>query len=464
MDETYWARLLASEYTGRKFLIVSDVLAGATGLVRFLGECGAHRPFILSASEGMGPLPDPADAEWVLLGTHGSTTMGYIRAFLEAVSDLPAAVEAQIDAWDPDRTAEVLDGFLVAESQVAGRPHYGTRPRAWLDLEDKTTIDGVWDRAEVRRAPSVVVPVAGAEIEGLAGSMDWGAGTVWVGDNADGWHGGAEYLRWVRSAGDAVGAQNWFATKCGQVRIMPFLEGIPCSVHGFVFPDFVAAIRPIEMLVLRKAGTTELKYVGTASFWDPPASYRDEMRDVARRVGDVLRADYGYAGGFTVDGVMTRDGFLPTELNPRMGVGVIRAVRGLRDLALPAINRALIAGVDIDYRPREFEHTLVAESDAKRSGIGFMMVDAAPDEKEERGAMLSGGQSRLARPGETAEATVAWDRGSPGGFVAVRPDPGHVPPGIAIASWVQRGFEVADRVWDLGLPEFTAAEDLHAEP
>ncbi len=280
-------------------------------------------------------------------------------------------------------------------------------------------------------------------------------------DNSDGWHGGAEYLRWVRSSGDAAGARDWFVTRCERVRIMPFLEGIPCSVHGFVFPEYVAAIRPIEMLVLRKVGTTEFKYVGTASYWDPPQADREEMRDIARRVGKVLRSERAYAGGFTVDGVMTRDGFLPTELNSRMGAGIGRAARGLPDLALGAINRALIAGVDIDYRPGEFEHMLVTGADSARSGIGFLMIDEVPDDKQVHGVVLSAGQSRLARPGETPEATITWERGSPAGSVAVRPDPDRVPTGSSIAPWVVRGFEMANRVWDLGLPEFTAAEDLH---
>ena len=462
MDQTYWTRLLAAEYTSRKFLIVSESLAGASNLVRFLGECGAQRPFIIAANEGMGELPDPADAEWAMLATNGSTHMAFIRSFLEAVVDLPPRVEAQIDAWDPDGLAEVLDGFLSAESLVAGRPHYGTRPRAWLDLEDKTVIDEVWDRSEVRRAPTAVVPVAGPEIDQVAERLDEGAGTVWVGDNTDGWHGGAEYVRWVRSPDDVFDARNWFTTRCERVRIMPFLEGIPCSVHGFVFPDYVAAIRPIEMLVLRRPGTTELKYVGTSSFWDPPQRHRKEMRDIARKVGRVLRAEYAYAGGFTVDGVATSDVFLPTELNPRMGAGVVRAARGLPDLALAAINRALIAGVDIDYRPGEFERVLVTGADSVRSGIGFLMVDAEPDDRQELRVVLSAGRSRLARPGEKPEATVSWDRGSPSGSVAVRPDPDRVPAGSSIAPWVVRGFEVADRVWDLGLPEFTAAEDVHA--
>lgn len=386
--------------------------------------------------------------------------MGFIRAFSAAVVDLPIEVVSRIDDWDPSRSAQVLDGFLSAESLVAGRRHYGTRLQAWLDLEDKTVIDQVWDRADVRRAPFAVVPVAELSATALPAELDWGDGMVWVGDNTDGWHGGAEYLRWVRSPDDAVGARYWFASRCERVRIMPFLEGIPCSVHGIVFPGDVVAVRPVEMLVLRKAGTTELKYVGSASFWDPPAPDRTELRAIARRVGRVLSADYGYAGGFTVDGVMTRDGFLPTELNPRMGAGIGRAVRSLPELALGAINRGLIAGADIDWRSREFEDLVVASADAARSGIGFLMVDAVPDTKQERGVVFSANACRLVRPGETPDATITWDRGSPAGSVAVRPDPDRVPAGSSIAPLVVRGFQLADRVWDLDLPNLSPARDV----
>ena len=53
---------------------------------------------------------------------------------------------------------------------------------------------------------------------------------------------------------------------------MPFLEGIPCSIHGVVFPDGVATFRPVEMVTLRRPGSNRLHYAGAATFWDPPAA------------------------------------------------------------------------------------------------------------------------------------------------------------------------------------------------
>jgi hypothetical protein len=67
---------------------------------------------------------------------------------------------------------------------------------------------------------------------------------------------------------------------------MPFLEGVPCSIHGVVFPEGAATFRPVEMVTLRRPGSSRLRYAGAATFWDPPAADREVMRDLARRVGE----------------------------------------------------------------------------------------------------------------------------------------------------------------------------------
>ena len=82
-----------------------------------------------------------------------------------------------------------------------------------------------------------------------------------------------------------------------RVRIMPFLEGIATSIHGIVLPDGVVALRPVEMVTLRRGH--ELRYSGCATFWDPPDEVREEMRDVARRVGERLRTEVDFRGAFT---------------------------------------------------------------------------------------------------------------------------------------------------------------------
>src|SRR5689334_17767166 len=93
------------------------------------------------------------------------------------------------------------------------------------------------------------------------------------------------------------------------------------------------------MVTLRQS--PRLRYCGAATFWDPAQHRRTEMREVARRVEETLRGTMGYRGAFTIDGVMTEQGFLPTELNPRFGAGLGVIGRATPELPLgPSSSRS----------------------------------------------------------------------------------------------------------------------------
>jgi hypothetical protein len=65
------------------------------------------------------------------------------------------------------------------------------------------------------------------------------------------------------------------------------------------------------------------------------------MRSIARAAGAGLRAEVGFRGPFTVDGVVNGDRFQPTELNPRMGAGLNVIARGLPDLPVQLLTPIL---------------------------------------------------------------------------------------------------------------------------
>ena len=144
---------------------------------------------------------------------------------------------------------------------------------------------------------------------------------------------------------------------------MPFLEGVPCSIHGFVLPDGVAVLRPVEQVVLRRPGTARFSIRRAVHLVGPspqPTGTRCEAPPAGW--GELLGDQYGMRGGFAIDGVLTAEGFLPTELNPRFsgGLGISpRASPGCRSswprwqrpasstsASPPPSSRALIVAAD----------------------------------------------------------------------------------------------------------------------
>src|SRR5215217_4243005 len=223
-----------------------------TGTSRRLLELGAERPFLLATGMGTGVLPSSDEADWVVVEVRAPDVIAEIRAAMRLLRLLPGDVLAALDRWDPAREALVLSPMFNELPEIAGRRVYGPRRPEWRRLEDKVVVDALWDDLGVPRAPSAVVPAEAAALRAAAERLDRGAGTAWAGDARQGFNGGAHCVRWVRSPEDAAEATAFLAERCDQARVMPFLEGVPCSIHGMVFPDGVATFRPVELVTLRR--------------------------------------------------------------------------------------------------------------------------------------------------------------------------------------------------------------------
>jgi hypothetical protein len=306
-----------------------------------------------------------------------------------------------------------------------------------------------------------VVQTDPARLRAAARRLDRGAGTVWSGDARDGIHGGAEGVRWVRDAAEGREAAAFFAARCDRVRVMPFLEGIPCSIHGIVFPHFVATLRPVEMVTLRRLADARLLYSGMGTRWDPPAADREAMRSLARRVGEALRERVGYRGAFTLDGVLTEQGFLPTELNPRIGAGLGLMALMVPRLPLLPLVLALAQGEALDYRPAWLEEVLVTRTDQRRAGRGSRWFDVVRETTVERSLVEDdGGGYRLAREGEEPHASLTLGPGAIGSFLSFAPRMERLEPGPSLAPLVVQAFAAADRELGTGLGVLEAAQPV----
>lgn len=366
--EPWWASALRAVVGGRRVILAGSVAAVWTEHVPVLRAAGATEILVV-ATEGPGTGPQP-DAPTVICAVPSSaaTLMERIHATNRTLESPPAEVLAAVSDFDRDGSAVVIGTFLNTASRLAGRPFLSYRRPEWVALEDKVVVDAFWDRAGVHRQPSTVVPLD--EASRAAPTLDLGTGTVWAADARDGFHGGAEHTRWVVDSATAAQATAALADHCDRVRVMPFVEGIPCSIHGIVLPDGVAVLRPVEMVVLRRqdAAVRELFYAGCATFWDPPAAIREQMTDVARRVGERLGTEVDFRGTFTVDGVAAADGFWPTELNPRFGAGINTIARAGGEVPILLVNEVVGSGASLGISATDLEHQLRTAADAARGG------------------------------------------------------------------------------------------------
>lgn len=350
-------------------------------LLHRLAELYAGRPVVL------GPGPAAGWASWVerldrlgcptlvldLPGPPTALTTDELRRHDRALRDLSPEAVAAIEELDPDgRGMFRTTPFVTSDEPVLGRPVTGGRPRAFLELEDKVLAEDVWAGAGVAAAPSRVVPLDDRALTEATEQLRGPLGAVWTGD---GLTGGGDYVRWVADHDDQVRVRAFFLPRSRRVRVMPFLDGVPCSIHGFVLADGTATLRPVEIAVLRDRAARTFVYGGLGSTWDPPAADREEMREVARRVGEHLRRAHRYRGAFGVDGVLTVEGFRPTELNPRMSAGATLLTRVDSDF-FQLLQASLLAGVDTGATVADVEELVPAMDAARRvEVVGARAVD-----------------------------------------------------------------------------------------
>lgn len=383
-----WFDHLAGLVAGRRTILGVAPLAAFTEVVSLLTRAGASRPLVVYTGTGAGTLPDDGAAELVRLAVPRYPTMTEeIRAQAELLRTLPRHVTDAVEAYDPDRGAAWCTGPFTTAGSLDGRAVVGGRPASWAALEDKTVVDALWDAVGYPRAERLVVEVAATDaLERASRALDLGDGVVWV---AEGFNGGGELTRWVHTDDERAAARDFFRPRCERVRVMPFLEGVPCSIHGLVLPDGTVALRPVELAILRGPGR-RFVYGGQGTTWDPPAEDRDRMRDLVHRTGELLRRRVGYAGGFGIDGVLTAEGFRPTELNPRFSGGLSTLARVLDVGLFILLQWNLVAGRDPGVRAADLEAWALPELDRRRTAQPKGMAATTSGERVQIAARWDG--------------------------------------------------------------------------
>jgi hypothetical protein len=374
---------LGELWAGRPVILGPWVLAGATPFVAWFRGLGCPI-LVVATTRGAGPVPPDGHCEVVEVPPPSTASMtAELRAHDRLAHHLPDEARAAVDAFDPERRGVwYTSPFVTTDEPIDGRPVTGGRPASFAALEDKMLAEAIWDAAGVEHAPYRLVDVADdGALDAATTELSGPMGAVWVGDAREGFNGGGNFVRWVQDQDDRAEATAFFLPRCDRVRVMPFLEGVPCSIHGFVLPDGTAALRPVEIVVLRGRATRTFHYSGLGTTWDPPPADREVMRDAVRRVGAHLQRHHGYRGAFGIDGVLTAEGFRPTELNSRMSAGA-STVGEVDRRFFTFLQAALVAGVETGLTAADVEG-LVVEMDAHRTGKVVCVGEGPTVDKED---------------------------------------------------------------------------------
>jgi hypothetical protein len=457
VDAEYYRALLRPVFRDQRFVLIGAAVHALAALGRELQTLGAES-FLLGSAMGLGTPPE--EFPWQVLGVKGRDQIDAAWRYEAMLGDLPGDVLAELDAWDPERRARAAGSIVLSDvPEVGGRARFGRRPAEWAALEDKTRVHEFLDGIGVRRGPLAVVRARAECLRAAHSRVDRGAGTVLAGDATPGVHGGATYVRPVHDSAQLEAAASFFGPRCERVRIMPFVEGVPCSVHGLVFSEGVAVFRPVELVTLRAADRARFVYAGTATFWDPPEVERVALRALARQVAHGLREHVGYRGPFTLDGVLGANGFVPTELNARMGAGFQHLQQACPELPLGALALAAQNGEALDYRPDALEAIVLQAADAHRTGSGRLHLAAARGELERLPIVRDAGRYRRASAHETSDAALLVGPGQVGSFVAFAPDPADLAAGASFAPEVCAAFAAADRELGTQIGALTPARE-----
>lgn len=415
---------------------------------KLLSEWGSD-PLLVAAHEGTGELPS---GDIVYTRSGGNTIVGSIREFFAAVEHPSSEVQAVVDAFDPDGSARVLAEPLATARTMLGRPTFGVRRAQWSAWEDKMRVDRLWNELGIAHAPyRIVSPL---EAPTAARDLETDLGTVWVADNFKGWHGGAEYVKWVSGPSAYEETVAWFKGRAQKVRVMPFLEGLPASIHGWVTNSGVAVFLPVEILMLRPADRSGFVYAGVSTLWSAPEQETGEMRDIAKRVGEALSESDDYRGPFGIDGILTADGFRPSELNPRMSAGA-GVQLGSVDLPLGLLMRCEIEGlVEVDHEWLE-DAAISQRKPTIRLG---KVIDKKVGKSLMIGRAAGGELIETDDPAESIGKLVAGPS-TTGSYIVGEFDAEKVGIGKAVGSLVADALNLASEKWDLGLSEMVGAPE-----
>ena len=366
-----------------------------------------------------------------------------IRAYHNALTQLSAVHMADIDKFDPEGKAIVIGPFWFSLPTVAGRRVFGFRRPKWILYEDKCAVSAIWDKAGIVQAKSTVVPVSSLR-NGLP--EGWAYPLVISGDSSNGMTGGGSHVRAIHSDAQLEAQLGFFEDDCEQLRLMDYVDGTSCSIHGVVLEHTVLSSIPIEMVVVPRADGKFI-YMGASTHWAPSPSELTHLQDIVQRVGAALRDDADFRGTFTIDGVFKAGQFYPTEINTRAGAGIF-ALYGPAQLSYYLLDLMLKDAQDIPIDPARFQEWMwdIAQGSRSTRAWGGADIDGPVPNEKHALVFQSGEWIRIADDSDGA-STLTISEGRTGAFLQIYVASDTLEAGELLLPYVKAAMHYSDKQW-----------------
>lgn len=382
------------------------------------------------------------DSLAALLSPSGNRTAAQLladRHALLATLATDSPLSTLVDQFDPDWHAVLLITDPLNPPVTGGRPRLGGKHPSWSFFEHKSVVDVLWDSIGLARAESAVYDEPSTLWRELSPR---GSDLVYAAQQ----HGeepsaGGENIRW--SSADSPRRED-DTVRRRRVRVMPMLAGAPCRLHGVVLVGSTMAFTPLEILVPRRPADGAFLCAGTApmpEFEQPP------LLELTRSIGEALRDRLDYRGGFSVDGILTRDGFRPTDLNTRVTSAFESAPPPLRVAvhASALLAQAGLPGADAAGLEKQAHHAL--NNAACLSLFTVVNGPAAPAMRPIRW----NGPTLVPCAVEEAHGTIGIIAAPRGTVLRIRLRRQHLPAHLSPQEAAVLAFRVADELLGAGL-------------
>ncbi len=329
---SFYKRLLADYTRDQRFLLLGGLKTWNTGgtelIAKNLLNADEQKVLMVASQTDLQAVePDFPDKFYVGVPVPQSNERDYfgqLATYFSAIHDHTRTIEKDLENFDPARTARIIAPAWLKDSKILGRKVMGYRRQQWTDFEfDRIGFDHVFDTAIVPRAETVVTLPDQFDLASCLQTLDRGNGIVLI---ADGVSTGGGGLLFVKASDSPAFVKDWLDKKSiGQLKIVPKLSGPAFCTHGFVLKEGCPASRAFESLSLEKQVKGEIQWVGASTAINLSTDLQTQVHEYTEKIGNYLRQNLNYRGAFCLDGILTPEGPVFTEINTRMGASAYMA-------------------------------------------------------------------------------------------------------------------------------------------